>query len=53
MQATVALVQPGFDIELLRQRLDDGEIAAGQVREFLVFLANAIQGTAQVEVVGS
>lgn len=53
MQATIVLVQPGFDIEVLRRRLHAGEMAAGQVREFLVFLANAIQGTAHVDVVGS
>ena len=51
--ARIVIVQPGLSFGELRTQVDAGGMSAGQVREFLTFLANSIQGLATVELVGS
>jgi superfamily II DNA or RNA helicase len=53
LQALIAVVQPGLSFDSLRAGLDANTISAGQVREFLTFLANSVQGLAEIGVIGS
>jgi len=49
----IVVVQPGLSLQLLEDALRANDLSAGQVREFLTFLANSIQGLAAVQVVVS
>jgi hypothetical protein len=53
VQGRIVIVQPGLSIARLRGDLESDQMSAGQVREFLTFLANSIQGLADVDLISS
>lgn len=53
VQSRISIVQPGLSFDALRRSLDANDMSAGQVREFLTFLANSVQGLAEIEMVAS
>jgi len=53
IDARIVIVQPGLSLDALGRDVQAGTQSAGQVREFLIFLSNAVQGLASIEVIGS
>lgn len=53
LEARIVIVQPGLSADLLRQRLEIDDLSAGQVREYLIFLHNAVGGLGALEVICS
>lgn len=51
LESKIVVVQPGLSAGQLRERLasDPNDVGAGQVREFLTFMHNAVGGLSEVE----
>ena len=49
----IVVVQPGLSLAKLDAQLLTADLSSGQVREFLTFLANSIQGLADLEIIAS
>lgn len=53
LDSRIVVVQPGLSISRLRAKLESGDQSAGQVREYLTFLHNAVGGLSRLAVVCS
>lgn len=53
LESRIVVVQPGLSISKLRTKLQNGDYRAGQVREYLTFLHNAVGGLSRLTIVCS
>lgn len=53
LDSKIVVVQPGLSESLLRGRLEAKDARAGQVREYLTFLHNAVGGLSRLDIVCS